>query len=89
MSNQETPTCRHCGVQMKKWRSPANSTWTTEFQWVCFNDDCPYFVKGWDHIMKTQNVKASYRHMVDPERGTSTPLPCWSSDAHKDHIIEE
>ena len=29
MSQQETPKCPHCGVEMKKWRTPADSTWGT------------------------------------------------------------
>ena len=87
MSDQEKCICPHCGAEMKKWRTPANSTWVTEFQWVCFNDACTYFVKGWDHMLETQNVKASYRHRVNPETGASGPLPCWSYDAHKDQII--
>jgi hypothetical protein len=88
MSEQEIPKCRHCGVEMKKWRTPQLSTWSGQFQWVCFNDECPYYVRGWDHMLKTQNVKASYRHKLDPETGATGPLPCWSAGAHKDQIID-
>jgi hypothetical protein len=88
MTDKETPKCAKCGEEMKKWRTPADSTWGINFQWVCFNDECPYFVRGWDHMMNTQNVKASYRYCLNPETGTSGPLPCWSRDAHKDNIIE-
>jgi len=89
MKVKEAPRCPYCGMEMKKWRPPLNSTWSAPFNWVCFNDECPYFVRGWDHTLKTQGVKASYRHMIDADTGVASPLPCWSYDAHKDQIIED
>jgi len=89
MSQRETPKCPHCDGEMKKWEVPLNSTWTSLWQWICFNDECPYFIRGWDWMMESQSVKASYRYRMDPESGSSGPLPVWSYDAHKDKIIEE
>ena len=89
MNDTAVPKCQHCNEEMKKWRTPENSTWETNFLWVCFNDECPYFIRGWDHMMKTQEVKASYRESVHPESGARSPLPCWSNDAHKDNIIDD
>ncbi len=74
---------------MLKWKTPPLSTWSTPWQWVCFNDQCPYYVRGWDWMLESQNVKASYRHRQDPQTGAGGPLPVWSAGAHRDSIIEE
>ena len=87
---QEDKTiCPHCGVKMSKWRTPPLSTWTAEYFYVCFNDECSYYVRGWKHMNETTNVACSYRHRYDPETGTAGPLPVWDPDACKDGIIPE
>ena len=85
----DTPRCPHCGQPMKKWLVPLASTWPNEFFYVCFNDRCPYYVHGWQHMWQQQAVKASYRCRNDPDTGRFAPLPVWSSDALKDAIIDQ
>jgi len=88
MTEENIPVCPHCGQQMKKWMVPINSTWPNEFFYVCFNDDCPYFVRGWDRIWNQMQTKASYRCRIDPKTGKAAPIPVWSYNALKDGIIE-
>ncbi len=83
------PVCKHCGEPMKKWKTPMMGSWDTDWFWVCFNDDCDYFERGWDWMMSQFYVTSSYRYRIDPATGEEGPLPVWSTDALKNGIIEE
>lgn len=85
----EKPKCPHCNADLLKLRNPIGSTWGEGFQWVCFNDECSYYVRGWTWMQEKFNKKASYRHRFNPQNGETGPLPTWSPDAHKDRIITD
>ncbi len=84
----ESYTCPHCGETLKQWKTPADSSWGEGFQYVCFNDECSYFLKGWEHMKSNYNANSSYRHRFDPVSGETGPLPVWSKDALKDNVCE-
>ena len=73
---------------MARWANPDGATWTGGFQYVCFNDECPYFVRGWEWMERKYGVGASYRHRFDPATGQSGPLPVWSESDFRSSIIE-
>lgn len=81
--------CPHCSLPMSRWTNPQDSTWTGAFQYVCFNDDCPYYIRGWEWMRSHFNVAGTYRHRLDPETGQSGPLPVWSADDFRAGIIPE
>jgi hypothetical protein len=88
-TDKPAPLCVHCHKPMKRMRVPSLTTWDAPFLWVCFNDECPYFVEGWGWMAEKYNVFASYRYKIDPRTNEAGPFPVWSQDAMKDQIIEE
>jgi hypothetical protein len=71
---------------MLRWRTPDGSSWDSEFQYVCFNDECPYYRRGWEWMLRQFNVKGSYRHRQDPVTGERGPLPVWSAEDFRDGV---
>jgi hypothetical protein len=83
------PVCPHCGSRLKKWRVPEEANWIEEFFYVCFNDRCSYYKEGWDWMKSQFSQVASYRYMLNPSTGASSPLPVWSDSAMREMIVEE
>jgi SAM-dependent methyltransferase len=86
-----TLQCPYCGEKMNKWAVPDNPfevTWDNEFMYICFNDRCPYYVRGWDHMSREGNRGVSYRLMYHPEKDVCMPIPVPSPKALRESIIE-
>ena len=89
---RETLACPHCGEKLKKWAVPDNpfvQTWDNEYMYICFNDTCPYYVRGWDFMSRKGNRGISYRLMYNPEKDRCMPIPVPTHRALRDGIIEE
>lgn len=87
--NDIARTCPHCESRLSKWSVPDGSSWTEEFFFVCFNDDCSYYKNGWAWMKEQFNQRASYRFAVNPTSGASSPLPVWSDTATREMIVDE
>jgi SAM-dependent methyltransferase len=59
----ETLQCPYYGERMRKWQIPQTpfTTWDLEFIYICFNDICPYFVRGLQAMNRQRNRGLSYR----------------------------
>lgn len=89
LQDPEKRNCPHCGERMLKWYTPPNLSWGTPYQYVCFNEECGYYVRGWTWMETRYNKKASYRHRFNPFTGESGPVPCWSPRALRSRIMGE
>ena len=88
MTTTQYPVCPHCDTQLQAFELPDGANYEADFHLACFNDECPYYLRGWTHMESNYAVKSSYRYRVDPATGAPSPLPVWSKDAIKDRIIE-
>ena len=88
---KENYCCPHCGEAMNKWAVPDNPfayTWDNDFMYICFNDACPYYVRGWDHMYNEGNRGSSYRLMYNPEKDRCMPVPVPTPRALREGIID-
>ncbi len=82
--------CPHCEGKLDPVEMPAGSGWDGQIHWVCFNNDCSYYRKGWDWMWEQYRVRRSNRFRItNRETGKSSPLSVWSDDAVRDFIVEE
>ena len=80
--------CPHCGETMSRWRASDLNPWGDTIHFVCFNDECPYFVNGWKWMEEKYGVTGSYRHRLNPQSGEKGPLPVFSPTALRSGILE-
>jgi len=74
MKLDKAPNCPYCGKETEKYDCPPfhfadGLGWGTDFLYVCFNDDCPPYVKGKQYMVEKYGQAASYRYMVYPDTG--------------------
>ena len=43
--------------------------------YLCFNDACPFLVRGWRYMWEQMIEGHSYRYLFNPLTGASTTVP--------------
>jgi SAM-dependent methyltransferase len=71
---------------MDSIETPLDSSWGGEIHYVCFNDECRYYVNSWQALERQGIEGAGYRCRVD-SRGTRGPVAVQSCHDLKDRII--
>jgi hypothetical protein len=91
---QPKPFCPHCKEEMNIWEVPPFNFsdglgWGAPFLYLCFNDECPLYTKGWDHIGENYAHKASYRCMNYPGTDNFEVMPVFSNMGGRSQIIDD
>ena len=86
-----TLRCPHCDHRLRKWAVPQTpfTEWDEEHMYVCFNDRCPYLVRGWDAMSRQGNLGVSYRLMFNPHSDRCMALPVPGLRALRDGIVDD
>lgn len=91
---QEKPLCPHCNKEMNLWETPPFSFsdglgWGAPYLFVCFNDECTLYVRGWDNIQENYAHNASYRCMCYPGQKNFECIPVFSPMGGTGQIIDD
>jgi hypothetical protein len=89
----ERPGCPHCSQEMSIYEVPPMTFsdglgWGTPYLFICFNDECPLYTQGWQHMEDTYAHKASYRCMNYPGTNQFELMPVFSPMGAKGQIID-
>ncbi len=88
---RNTLCCPYCGERLRKWAVPQTpfTEYDLEHLYVCFNDRCPFLVRGWDAMHRQGNLGFSHRFMYMRERNACGSLPVPSLRALRESIVDE
>ena len=92
--SQDKPKCKHCDMEMNIWEVPPFTFsdglgWGVPYLFICFNDDCPAYVQGWENIQENYSHNASYRCMCYPGSNQYEYIPVFSPMGAQGQIIDE
>ena len=88
-NKQKKYTCPHCEAELQAFELPEAGGWDEKYHLACFNNDCPYYQRGWNWMLEHYNARVSYRYRLDPESGKQSPIAVWSETALVDRIIKK
>ncbi len=87
----ETLECPYCRTRLSLWEVPDDPCidWPNEHLFICFNDACPFVVRGWRHMWNQGILGVSYRYLFNPETGGSATVPIRSLADLRPGIVDE
>lgn len=90
---EEKHYCPHCSGDLKLCHAPPVHVgdglgWGSEFLFVCLNDECPLFIKGWEYIENQYGHVGSYRYMEIPNSKESYNMMVVGKDAFTGSLVD-
>jgi len=87
----KTLECPYCRERLSKWEVPDDPCidWPNDYLYLCFNDFCPFVVRGWRHMWNQGILGTSYRYLFNPLKGTSMTVPIRGLTDLRPGIVEE
>jgi hypothetical protein len=90
----EKPRCPHCNEEMKLWEVPPITFsdglgWGSPYLFLCFNDECPLYKKGWQDMEENYAQRASMRCFNYPGTEQFECMPVFSSMGGQGQIIDD
>lgn len=88
------PHCPHCDQEMSLWEvPPVNFSdglgWGAPYLFMCFNDDCPFYKRGWESMRENYAHNCSYRCMNYPGTEQFEAIPVFSPAGGTGQIIDD
>ena len=92
--DQVKPICPHCGQEMEVWEVPPVAFgdglgWDSPYMYVCFNDECPLYINGWDNLWENFSQRASYRCIKSPNDGNFEAMPVFSPIGGQGQVVDD
>lgn len=90
----DKPLCPHCEHEMTLWEVPQIACgdglgWGTPYLFVCFNDACPSYNSGWEHMEESMAARASYRCIKEPGSDHCEYMPVFSATGGKGQELND
>lgn len=90
----EVKICPHCNQELSCCEAPPihigdGLGWGSEILYICLNDSCSVFLKGWDTIEKQYGHHSSYRYMELPDSKEKNYMMVGNADAFKASVIDK
>jgi len=90
---EEELICPHCNTKLTLCHAPPIHVgdglgWGSEYLFICLNDECPLYVKGWNYIENQFGHIGSYRYMKLPNCNENYNMMVGSQDAFTGSIVD-